>query len=69
MTGPDNDTDEAAIGPEVKRSYNETLDRLGFFCDVCETETRNASGLVYFESKESAKCLRVCHNCLPDDYE
>ena len=54
---------------EAKRSYSHHLDRLGFFCDVCDKETRNEDGLVYFESKESAKCLRVCHDCLPEGFE
>jgi len=53
----------------VKRSYSSTLDRMGYFCDICDREVRNANGLVYFESKESVKALRVCHDCLPDGFE
>lgn len=53
----------------VKQSYSSHLDRTGYFCDVCDTETRNASGLVHFESDETVQSLNVCHDCLPDDFE
>ena len=61
MTGPIDDL--------KKQTYDETLDRIGYFCNTCGKEVRNANGLVYFTSEESVHALRVCHDCLPDDFE
>ena len=52
-----------------KQSYNPLLERTGYFCDMCDTETRNANGLVYFTSSETTQSLTVCQDCLPDDFE
>jgi hypothetical protein len=52
-----------------KQTYNDTLDRMGYFCDICNTETRNANGLVAFQSKESVQALNVCRKCLPEGFE
>ena len=52
-----------------KKSYNATLDRMGYFCDTCGREARNRDGLVYFTSPEAVQSLTVCHDCLPDDFE
>jgi len=60
---------ENEFGEVQKKTYSEVLDRLGFFCHVCDREVRNASGLVAFTSKESVKGLNVCHDCLPEDFE
>jgi hypothetical protein len=60
---------EDILNTMLKTSYDTELDRLGFFCDTCGKETRNASGLVHFTSSESANALNVCHDCLPEDFE
>lgn len=52
-----------------KQTYSEHLDRLGYFCSICDKETRNANGLVAFRSQESVQNIYVCHDCLPDDFE
>jgi len=52
-----------------KKTYKESLDRLGFFCQICGKETRNEAGLVHFQSTETVQSLNVCHDCLPDCYE
>jgi len=52
-----------------KQTYNEQLDRLGYFCQVCGCEVRNENGLVYFESKEAVQSLKVCHDCLPEHFD
>jgi len=52
-----------------KQTYNDKLERLGYFCTICETEVRNASGLVAFESKETVQAIYVCHDCLPEWFE
>ena len=57
------------ISSWVKKTYSKELDRLGYFCHVCEKETRNANGLVHFESTETVQGLNVCHDCLPEDFE
>jgi len=57
------------IATAQKRTYNETVGRLGFFCQVCGSEVRNANGLVYFESTETVQSLNVCHECLPEWFE
>jgi len=52
-----------------KRTYNAELDRLGFFCQICQKEVRNKMGLVHFESTETTQSLNICHDCLPEDFE
>lgn len=52
-----------------KQTYNEHLDRTGYFCSICDKEVRNPSGLVTFESKESVWAINVCHECLPEGFE
>ena len=52
-----------------KKTYNDALDRLGYFCQVCDGEVRNADGLVHFTSDETVQGLNVCHNCLPEWFE
>jgi predicted SAM-dependent methyltransferase len=58
-----------AIDTAQKRTYNDTLDRLGFFCQVCGSEVRNEHGLVHFHAAETAQSLNVCHECLPEWFE
>ena len=62
------DTDDI-LNEMQKRTYNDELDRLGFFCQICGKEVRNAVGLVAFESKETVQGLNVCHDCLPEEFE
>lgn len=52
-----------------KQTYNEKLERIGFFCQVCGKEVRNKTGLVHFESTETVQSLNVCHDCLPKRFE
>ena len=52
-----------------KKTYSDVLERLGFFCQVCEKEVRNANGLVHFQSTETVQSLNVCHDCLPERFE
>lgn len=52
-----------------KQTYKQTVDRLGYFCQICDKETRNADGLVHFSSDETAQGLNVCHDCLPEWFE
>jgi len=52
-----------------KQSYSSVLERTGYFCSICKREVRNASGLVYFKSDETVRSLKVCHDCLPENFE
>ena len=52
-----------------KKSYSKSLDRLGFFCDICGVEQPNEDHLVHFKSDESVQSINVCHNCLAEDFE
>lgn len=60
---------EDIINEMEKKTYNEELDRLGFFCQVCDCEVRNKDGLVHFQSTETVQGLNVCHDCLPEWFE
>lgn len=52
-----------------KQTYNERLERTGYFCEICNTETRNADGLVTFHSEKTVQALNICHDCLPEGFE
>jgi hypothetical protein len=52
-----------------KYTYKEHLDRLGYFCQICGEEQRNAAGLVHFQSTESVQSVNICHDCLPEHFE
>lgn len=47
------------------QSYNEILDRKGYFCDVCGHEANGPGGLEQYEHMESGEILNVCKSvCL-----
>ena len=63
------DQDDGVIDQMQKKTYNDQLDRLGFFCQICGKEVRNSDGLVHFQSAETAQSLNVCGDCLPEWFE
>lgn len=62
-------TTDDVLNKMQKKTYNDGLDRLGFFCQICDREVRNENGLVYFKSSETVQGLNVCHDCLPEWFE
>lgn len=56
-------TDESTAASEHDESllsYNELLDRVGYFCDVCGHEANGPDGLEQYEHREHGGTLNVC---------
>jgi ribosome-binding protein aMBF1 (putative translation factor) len=55
------------MGMDHLKSYNELLDREGYFCDICGHEANGPEGLKQFASVEG-EVLNICKNkCLSDE--
>lgn len=61
--------DEGA-GDESLLTYNPTVDRKGYFCDICGHEANDADGLKQYRPRTDGGVLNVCLNeCLGDSRE
>ena len=56
------------VGTNPLTTYNKTLDREGYFCDICGMEAGNRNGIRLYQHTHSDDVLRVCiRRCLSDD--